>query len=338
MSDASWRPLVSVCLPTYNRPQALVRVVESILAQTWKPLEIVVTDDGDEGATRAALGPLVERVRYSANPQRLGLYANWNHSIRLAQGELVASYHDHDFYEPTIVERSVELFRRSSRVGLVHVCTALVAPDGRREVVLHDNLPEIADGRWFAEQQAWRYPSYVSHGSILVRRSLYDELGFFDTSIGIAADMEMLVRFCLRCDIGYVKEPLYGYSGRSPADTLFEFRWKHEREYAEVRRLNVAQLHGGRPVPARERLRLQAQIDERLLRAFFVMAARGRTELLDEGAAVIREQGSPLAAAVATGFAARASRPTPDGRALLAGLRALRGWRASARAAGAGAP
>src|SRR5690606_30526869 len=138
---ADWQPLVSICIPTYNRPEALARVVESMLAQTYSPIEIIVTDDGDSEKTRAALGPLLEKIRYEANEKRLGLYANWNRAIELARGELVASYHDHDYYAPTVVERSVELFRKSARVGIVHVATAMVWEDGRRLDILYRELP-----------------------------------------------------------------------------------------------------------------------------------------------------------------------------------------------------
>lgn len=322
---ADWRPLVSICIPTYNRPEALARVVESMLRQTYSPIEIIVTDDGDSENTKAALGPLLERIRYEANEKRLGLYANWNRAIELARGELVASYHDHDYYAPTVVERSVEIFRKSARVGIVHVATAMVWDDGRRQEFLHRDLPEIADGRWFANRQAWRWPSYVAHGSIMVRRDLYEKLGKFDERIGFAADMEMLNRFCLHCDIGYVAELLYETQGRTPKDAFFGFKWHHVGDYIRVRRLIIERMYAGDDTAlALARARLAAQIDERLLRELAACKVRGHEHLVREGLEIAKREATPAALAIAKALVSDAL-PAKSVRSLaFAGYRAMR--------------
>jgi glycosyltransferase involved in cell wall biosynthesis len=293
-------PLVSVCIPTYNRPKALAEVVRSILAQTYRPIEVIVTDDGDSEQTIPHLAPYADRIRYEANPRRLGIYGNWNRSISRARGELVGVYHDHDNYPPTFVERSVELFRKNPSVGIVHVAATVKFPEGWIPIVHHD-LPEVAPGRWFAERQAWRWPSYVAHGAMMVRKELYDRLGTFDESTGMAADMDMLTRFCLECDIGYVKEPLYGYSGREPGDFLFDVNWDHVVEYARVRRRNFERLYADRPAMRELAMAvLRAQLDERLLHQLLYMLARHRRDKVEEGLCTIGEHGSPVARRLAS--------------------------------------
>jgi len=321
---AAWKPLVSICIPTYNRPEALARVVESMLRQTYSPIEIIVTDDGDAEKTRAALGPLLEKIRYEANEKRLGLYANWNRSIELARGELVASYHDHDHYAPTVVERSVELFRKRASVGIVHVATAMVWEDGRRREFLHRDLPEIADGRWFAKRQAWRWPSYVAHGSIMVRRDLYEKLGKFDEHLGFAADMEMLNRFCLHGDIGYVGELLYETEGRTPKDAFFEFKWHHVVDYVRVRRLIIERMYADDPGLPLARARLAAQIDDRILRQLAACKVRGQEHLVREGLEVAKEEATPAGQVLAAILASDAA-PAKAARSLaFTGYRAVR--------------
>src|SRR5688572_26768997 len=125
-------PLVTICIPTFNRPESLARVVEAVLSQSYPSIEVVITDDGDAERTRAALGPVLDRVRYHPNERRLGLYGNWNRAIGLARGEYIALFHDHDEYAPTAVARAVEVFQRSARVGMVHVGVEIVRPDGTR--------------------------------------------------------------------------------------------------------------------------------------------------------------------------------------------------------------
>lgn len=283
-----WTPLVSVCIPTFNRPAALAEVVRQILSQTYPNIELVVTDDGDAERTRTALEPFGAKVQYHANERRLGIYGNWNRSISLARGELVAVYHDHDGYAPTMVERSVELFRRSPRVGIVHVGAMLEMPGAKPVSAVHAELPEIADGRWFAEKQADLWSSFVAHGAMMVRRDLYDRLGVFDESKGIVADMDMLIRFALECDVGYVKEPLYHYSGRVEGDALFGFRWDNFADYIPVRRLNYERLYSGDPTRLSRALgELQRQVDRRLLWNMLWLSVQDDRQHLEEGWGVL---------------------------------------------------
>lgn len=290
---AEWSPLVSVCIPTYNRAQALAGVVEQILAQTYPNIEIVITDDGDPDPTRRALERFGGRIGYHANERRLGIYGNWNRGISLSRGELVAVYHDHDGYAPTMVERSVELFRRSPRVGVVHVAALLETPGAPPQSAVHEDLPVIADGRWFAEKQAWQWGSYVAHGAMMVRRDLYERLGVFDESKGIVADMDMLIRFALECDVGYVKEPLYSYVGRAPGDALFGFRWQDLADYIPQRRLNFERIYAQDPGKlSRALAALQRQVDRRLLRSMLFLSVQGEREKVEEGWAVLARFGS----------------------------------------------
>lgn len=316
MSGTSTGPLVSVCIPTYNRPAALAKVISSILAQTYRRVEIIVTDDGDAVETRRHLQPFDGLIRYHANERRLGIYGNWNRAIGLATGELVAVYHDHDDYAPTMVERSVQLFQEAPRVGIVHVAASVLLPDDTRLTIVHRDLPRVADGRWFAERQAWRWASYVAHGAMMVRRDLYEKLGVFDESKGLAADMDMLCRFCLMTDIGYVAEPLYGYSGRRVGDALFDFKWAHVIESANVRRSNLDRVYAGRPMMRLLASRaFQVQLDEMLLRQ--VMAARihDHDDLVQEGLQLVKQHASPGAHRVAS-LLSSSSRPAGAARAL----------------------
>lgn len=274
-------PLVSICIPTYNRPADLLVVVQDILAQTYKNIEVVVTDDGDETQTRAHLAPVMDRIRYCPNAKRLGIYGNWNRSIAEARGQLIGVYHDHDRYDPTIVERCVELFLRSDRVGIVHVAAEQM-DHGMRAT--HPDMPEIANGKWFAERQANLWWSYVAHGCMMVRADLYRRLGTFDESKGIVADMDMLVRFALECDVGFVRDVLYHYSGRTPKDAFHGFRWTDTTEYIPVRKLNLERVYADRPDELNTALaRLQWQIDKRLVQAMVWLSLNGLRSQLEEG-------------------------------------------------------
>lgn len=122
--------LVSVIIPTYNRPDYLREAVESVFAQTYPFIEILIIDDGSsEGGalTKSALKLYLSAE--SASPQQpkvtylyqknCGLVSAVNRGLGLAQGEYIQRLDDDDRLLPEKISRSVEVFQSCSEVGLV---------------------------------------------------------------------------------------------------------------------------------------------------------------------------------------------------------------------------
>ena len=122
--------LVSVILPTYNRPDYLRESVESVFAQTYPSIEILVIDDGssDEGAlTKSVLKPYLSAESVSSQISKVtylyqkncGLVPAVNRGLALARGEYIQRLDDDDRLLPEKIARSVELFQAHPEVGLV---------------------------------------------------------------------------------------------------------------------------------------------------------------------------------------------------------------------------
>jgi glycosyltransferase involved in cell wall biosynthesis len=96
--------LISICIPTYRRAALLREAVESCLAQTYRPIEIVIGDDSPEDETQQMVQtiqvyPDVE-IRYQKNQPSLGQAENINTLFRLAQGDRLVLLHDDDLLMP----------------------------------------------------------------------------------------------------------------------------------------------------------------------------------------------------------------------------------------------
>jgi glycosyltransferase involved in cell wall biosynthesis len=287
-------PLVTLGIPTYNRPEALARVVSELLAQSYANIEIVVADDGDSKRTREALGPLLERIRYLPNPVRLGLYPNWNRVIELARGELIGVFHDHDSYGSTLVERAVELFTRRPSVGLVHCAVRTIGGDGARTDIIHD-FDELTPGHAFARRQVHTFPSFVAHGALIVKRELYQRLGAFDPSFGVTADMEMLIRFALAADVGYIHEVLYEHRLRQQGDALFDFSWEYVEASIASRKLNIERVYPSTaPRRAAALAHLQFDAVTTIVRYLLWLDARDEHGQVEVGLELLRRHGSPV--------------------------------------------
>ena len=119
--------LVSVIIPTYNRPDYLREAVGSVCAQTYPSIEILIIDDGslDGGAhTKSALKPYLSpdlqpsKVTYLYQ-ENAGLVSAVNRGLDLARGEYIQRLDDDDRLLPEKIARSVEVFEAQPEVGLV---------------------------------------------------------------------------------------------------------------------------------------------------------------------------------------------------------------------------
>ena len=119
--------LVSVIIPTYNRPDYLREAVDSVFVQTYPSIEILVIDDGssDGGAhAKSVLKPYLSTDPHSPTVTYLyqknrGLVPAVNRGLALARGEYIQRLDDDDRLLPEKIARSVEVFQAHPAVGLV---------------------------------------------------------------------------------------------------------------------------------------------------------------------------------------------------------------------------
>ena len=106
--NATSEPLVSVVMPTYNRPTSFQVALESVVGQTYRNLEVIVADDGTDTRTGELVRALGDpRVTYLRNPTDIDALENSRLGFGAATGELVAGCHDDDFWHPEFLARLV---------------------------------------------------------------------------------------------------------------------------------------------------------------------------------------------------------------------------------------
>jgi glycosyltransferase involved in cell wall biosynthesis len=100
---------ISVCIPAYNRPDYLKRLLDSIQKQTYRHFEVVISDDsaGSEVEDLIRQHPLMASIRYFRNHLPAGTPENWNEAIRLAKGEWIKLMHDDDWFSDN---RALQIF------------------------------------------------------------------------------------------------------------------------------------------------------------------------------------------------------------------------------------
>ncbi len=125
-------PLVTVAIPTYRRPEMLRSAIESALAQTYTNTEILVSDsEGSDEVAALVAGYGDSRLRYRRNDRETSGLENALAMYRDARGELVATLHDDDEWEPRFLEVMVAPLVTDPSLVLTFADHWVMDPDGR---------------------------------------------------------------------------------------------------------------------------------------------------------------------------------------------------------------
>lgn len=137
-------PLVSVLIPTHNRPDYLREAVQSARAQSWVNVDIVISDNGSSDASREALADLLAadpRIRYFRCPERTHYLDNWLHALAQARGDYLNFLMDDDLFHPQKVERMVGILEANPDVAFVTSFRQLIDAQGRDLPALPETQP-----------------------------------------------------------------------------------------------------------------------------------------------------------------------------------------------------
>jgi glycosyltransferase involved in cell wall biosynthesis len=215
----------------FNGERYLRESLDSIVAQTYPDIEILVMDDASTDGTPEIIASYGDRVTCFRQPRNRGQFENVNDGIARARGEYIAVYHSDDVYEPEIVAREAAYLRDNPAVGAVF-CQDIFLDGASREVGRLTLPPEARGGRPLdypvVLNALLKYKnSFLRGPSSIVRAAVYADVGPYRGEVfGIASDLEMWVRIARRHPVAVLPE------------FLFRYRYGHEnlsKEYAHLR-------------------------------------------------------------------------------------------------------
>lgn len=220
--NASVEPRVTFVVPCYKLAHLLRECVDSILAQTYRELEVLILDDCSPDDTPAVAASFKDpRVRHVRNEVNLRHLANYNKGITMARGRYVWLISaDDKLRKPYIVERYVGLLDAHPQMTFAF-CPAMKFR-GATETSLYGSYGErdhIFRGDELLKLLA--HGNGVSAPTGLVRKSAYDEAGLFPLDLPFAGDWFMWAAFALRGDVGYFAEPMVSYRDHEMNMTKF---------------------------------------------------------------------------------------------------------------------
>jgi len=229
-------PLVSVVIPFYNDPY-IREAVDSALAQTYRPLEIVLVDDGS-----SRFGELLDpyrsdgRIRISRQENR-GTAAALNAGFRLAAGKYKAWLSSDDRFRPDKVEKQAR-FMEESGYAISHTAFRRMDADGTVEKQ-PVSLGEISLTRFY---RSMLLSNTVNGCTVMMSDPLFSRMGGFNERLPYVHDYELWLRILLSgFPIGYLNEPLTDYRVH---DAMGSVRHRPEigKELESVRQAYIPKL------------------------------------------------------------------------------------------------
>lgn len=199
--------LVSVVIPNYNYANYVREAIDSVLAQDYEDIEIIVIDDGSKDDSRIVLENYGDAIT-SIFQKNQGVAASRNNGVRASSGEFIAFLDADDAWQPTKVSKQVELFREQPELGLVHVGVDEIDSGGNSLV----HRLEGVEGRVAPVLLLLKREGVLGGGSgFMVPRQVFDAVGGFDTRLSTSADWDLFYRIAVRYEVGFVPELLLRY-------------------------------------------------------------------------------------------------------------------------------
>ena len=208
------KPLVSAIIPAYNAERFIARTLQSVLAQTYKNLEVIVVDDGSCDRTTEIVKAIVRqdsRLHLLQQPNS-GVAVARNLAIEKSTGEFIAPIDADDLWYPQNIEKQVEaMINADSGVGLVYSWSVDIDEEDLLQGGFHiSNL----EGNFY---QALVYRNFIGSASaVLIRRACFEKVGGYNSQLKKqnaqgCEDWDIYLRIAKLYQFRVVPEFLVGY-------------------------------------------------------------------------------------------------------------------------------
>jgi len=193
-------PLVSIVIPCYNRAWILKEAIESVLSQKFHDFELIVVDDGSTDETHELLKSY-DQIRTIRQEHR-GVSAARNAGIVHANGELIAFLDSDDIWLPEKLSAQVAFYEKHP-AALICQTEEIWLRNGTR--ANPKNRHKKRSGMIFEDSLEL---CLISPSAVMMRRSLFDEVGLYDESMPACEDYDLWLRTTCRFPVYLIATPL----------------------------------------------------------------------------------------------------------------------------------
>ena len=188
-------------MSVYNEKKYLLDAINSILNQTFKDFEFIIIDDGSEESIHKVLTTFTDdRIKLLTSEKNMGLTASLNKGLFWSSGEYIARQDADDVSELVRLQHQVSYLNKHPEIGVLGTSTTIINERG-------DEVDE-----WEADpnpMESLKTGNRLTHGSVMFRRSIMEDIGKYDYHFKYAQDYEYWLRISKKYQIRNLQNRLY---------------------------------------------------------------------------------------------------------------------------------
>jgi glycosyltransferase involved in cell wall biosynthesis len=186
--------LVSVIIPCYNAQETIYECISSVSNQQMNgSIEILVVDDGSKDNSlniiKEHFHNIVTILHKPADLKEQGASAARNRGLRAAKGKYICFLDSDDFYLPDFLKRTTQELDNDNDIGYVFCRQKFLAKDG-----VLKNWTRLELNTWDIQYHVLHRANVINTNSIVIRKSVIDKVGEFDTELRNGEDSDFWIR------------------------------------------------------------------------------------------------------------------------------------------------
>ena len=201
--------------------------LEGVIDQTYRPIEVIIVDDGSTDFSAKIISEFIDRLRRSENPrhQKLcfklirqnnqGPSAARNLGIEKSKGNYIAFLDADDCWEPEKLEKQIQLMDQHPSVDVVVTNARVIRKDNNHEECFIYYEKEKLEESFFGHEQLVSSPfkkllriNFIPTSSVMAKKYCFHGKFFFNTERRYAEDLELWLKFATKFNFGYIKDAL----------------------------------------------------------------------------------------------------------------------------------
>lgn len=204
---------ISVVVPLYNKEKSIEATLQSVLAQTYTDYELIIVDDGSTDNSLSVVRKRIselenERIRV-IHKENGGVSSARNRGIKEAKGEYIALLDGDDLWEPTFLAEQAKLIHDFPKAAMWGVNTAFI-----KHGKCWKWQQGMGDGfRGYVENYfGTKHNDLFCSSSVVIRKDVFEEVGYFDERISSSEDLDMWYRIILKYPVVFYDKVLVYYN------------------------------------------------------------------------------------------------------------------------------
>lgn len=198
-------PVVSILLSAHNEQDHIDEAINSLLLQTYKDFELLITDDGSTDKTLLKIEALAKtdgRISIIKNDSSKGLANCLNEMIKLSKGRYLARMDGDDIARKDRLQKQVEFLNRHNDVGIVGSFCREIDTAGN-PISVWTRPTTDRDIR----KALFKYNPFI-HSSVLIRKEVFEDIGLYNPTCRYAQDIELWLRIGSKFNYAIIPDPL----------------------------------------------------------------------------------------------------------------------------------